>query len=610
MVCLVIIPIGELNHDVLVVWWNDFGINDLFIFCIAKTGIFLMLSLNAWLQIGCYLAIVLVCAKPLGWYMARIYQGQYPRYVRFLSSLESLIYRVCRIDPQQEMTWKQYAIAMLLLNGFGLIAVYAAQRLQYYLPGNPQHLLPPNIGLAFNTAISYVTNTNWQAYAGERTLSYGTQMVAMTSQNFLSAATGIAILLALIRGINGHKGQYLGNYWVDMVRSVLYILLPLACILALALVSQGVIQNLKPNQTVNGLQNMTQQVIPMGPVASQVAIKQLGSNGGGFFNANSAHPFENPTPLSNFLEMLAILLIPASLTFTFGRMVADRRQGRALLMVMVIVFIPAVMGEIWFEQQGHPAYQSLGVSGGNLEGKETRFGVINSALWTVATTATSNGSVNSMLDSYTPLGNLIPLWMMNLGETVFGGVGTGLYGMLLLVVITVFIGGLMIGRTPEYLGKKIAPFEMKMATLALLLMPVGVLLSTAAAAILPGPQQALGNPGAHGLTEMLYAMSSLMNNNGSALAGLQAGHPFYLILGGFLMLIGRYGVAIPILALSGSLLAKQKLPAGIGTLATHTPLFMILLLAVMLLLGALAFLPVLALGPIVEHLMQWGIYGS
>lgn len=591
--------------------WRSYSrIDYLFVFCITQTGIFLMLSLNAWFQIGSYLLIVLVCAKPLGWYMAQIYQGQYPGCVRFLRGFESLIYRLCRIDPQQEMTWQRYTFSVLLLNGCGLIAVYAAQRLQYYLPWNPQHFLAPHIGIAFNTAVSYVTNTNWQAYAGESTLSYGTQMSALTSQNFLSAATGIAILLALIRGISGHKGQYLGNYWVDMVRTVLYILLPLACVLALALVSQGVIQNLKPNRTVHDLQNMTQQVIPMGPVASQVAIKQLGSNGGGFFNANSAHPFENPTPVSNFLEMLAILLLPMALTFMFGRMVGDRRQGFALVGVMIILFLPAVVGEVWVEQQGNLVYQVLGIKGGNLEGKETRFGVVGSALWTVATTATSNGSVNSMLDSYTPLGGLIPLWMMNLGETVFGGVGSGLYGMLLLVVITVFIGGLMIGRTPEYLGKKIAPFEMKMAALALLLMPVGVLFSTAAAAILPGPQQALGNPGAHGLTEMLYAMSSMLNNNGSAMAGLQADHPFYLLLGGILMFLGRYGIIIPVLALSGSLLAKQKLPAGIGTLATHTPLFMLLLISVILLLGALAFLPVLALGPIVEYLLQWGMYGA
>ena len=363
-----------------------------------------MLSVNAWLQIGCYLGLVFACVKPLGWYMAQIYQGKYPRYVRFLSHIEMGLYRICCVNPQQEMSWKQYSYALLLLNGCGLIVVYAIQCLQNYLPANPQHFLAPDLLLAFNTAVSYVTNTNWQAYAGERTLSYGSQMVGLTSQNFLSAATGIAVLLAFTRGISGHKGQCLGNYWVDMVRTVLYILLPLSCILALGLVSQGVIQNLKPNQTIPTLQTMsqsmtTQQVLPMGPVASQVAIKQLGSNGGGFFSANSAHPFENPSPISNFLEMLAILLIPAALTYTFGYLVGDLRQGRALLLVMVILFLPAVYGEICVEQQVNPVYQALGIESGNMEGKETRFGIVNSALWTIATTATSNGSVNSMLDA-------------------------------------------------------------------------------------------------------------------------------------------------------------------------------------------------------------------
>ena len=468
-----------------------------------------MLSLNAWLQIGLYLLVILICVNPLGWYMAQIYQGQYPRYLRYFSQIEMLFYKLCCINPNQEMTWKQYTLAMLLFNGCGLIMVFVVQRLQYYLPWNPQHLPAPNLWLAFNTAVSFVTNTNWQAYAGETTLSYGTQMMAITSQNFLSAATGMALLLAIIRGICGQKTQFLGNYWVDMVRTVLYILLPMAIILALVLVSQGVIQNLKPNQVVYGLQNMSPQSIPMGPVASQIAIKQLGSNGGGFFSANSAHPFENPTPLTNWLEMLSILLIPAALTATYGYMTGDRKQGRMLLIVMMILFLPAVIGDVYVEQFGHPAFQALGISGGNLEGKETRFGIVNSALWTVATTASSNGSVNSMLDSYSPLGGLIPLIMMSLGETVFGGVGSGLYSMLVLVLVTVFIGGLMIGRSPEYFGKKIAPFEMKMASIAILIVPVGVLLSTAVVAILPESRAGLGNPGAHGLTEMLYAMSSI-----------------------------------------------------------------------------------------------------
>lgn len=567
-----------------------------------------MLPLNAWLQIGCYLAIVLICAKPLGWYITQIYQGQYPKYIRFLMPIENLIYRCARIDLQQEMTWKDYAYALILFNGLGLLTVFAIVCCQFYLPANPQHLTAPSILMAFNIAVSYVTNTNWQAYAGETTLSYGTQMLALTSQNFLSAASGMSIVLVFIRGIRSTQGQYLGNYWVDMVRTVLYILLPLASILALILVSQGVLQNLKPNQTVTF--QSTQQTIPMGPVASQIAIKQLGSNGGGFFSANSAHPFENPTPISNFLEMVAILLIPAALIYAFGSMIHDRRQSRVLLGVMLIFLIPAILGEVWFEQQEQTLYQVLGIDGGNWEGKETRFGIVNSALWTMLTTATSNGSVNSMLDSYTSLGGLLPLWMMNLGEIIFGGVGSGLYGMLLLVLITVFIGGLMIGRTPEYLGKKIATTEMKLAAFALLLMPLGVLSSSAAAALLSPSMQVLSNPGPHGLSEILYAMSSMMNNNGSAFAGLQAAHPFYLLLGAILMLIGRYGVAIPILALSGSLVSKQRLPATEGSLGTHTPAFTILLLAVILLLGALAFLPALALGPIVEHMLQQVTYVS
>ena len=568
-----------------------------------------MLVPNTWLQIGFYLMVVLLSAKPLGWYIAQIYQGQYPRYVRFLSVFELQIYRLTKVDPQQEMTWKQYACALIVFNIVGLLSVFAVLCLQYYLPWNPQHLHAPSIAMMFNIAVSYVTNTNWQAYAGESTLSYGAQMLALTSQNFLSAATGIGILLVMIRGIRSTKGQYLGNYWVDVVRTVLYILLPLACLLACSLVSQGVIQNWKTNQVISTLSS-TPQTIPMGPVASQIAIKQLGSNGGGFFNANSAHPFENPTPVTNFLEMLAILLIPAALTYTYGWMVNDRRQGQVLLWTMCLILIPAIIGEIILEQNNVTFLQQIGLSDCNWEGKETRFGIANSALWTIVTTATSNGSVNSMLDSYTALGGLLPLWLMDLGEIILGGVGTGLYSMLLVVIVTVFIGSLMIGRTPEYLGKKIGVSEMKLAVFALLLMPVGVLISSAVAVLLPSLLPTIKNPGAHGFTEILYAMSSMMNNNGSAFAGLRAEHPFYLILGSILMLIGRYGVAVPILALSGCLVAKQRLPASVGTLATHTPVFMILLVAVMILLGALAFLPALILGPIVEHLLQWEHYVS
>ena len=569
----------------------------------------MMSSLNPLLQIAFYLITILILAKPLGWYIAQIYLGHpLPYAVRWLQPVERIIHRICSIDKQNEMTWKQYLFALLLFNGLGILFVYVIQRLQIFLPLNPQHLASPSSSISLNTAISFVTNTNWQAYAGERTMSYLTQMLAFTSQNFLSAATGMALLAAFVRGLTGNKAQTLGNYWVDMIRGVLYILLPLAIVLALALVSQGVIQTLKSNQTIPVLEQTLKsssnyQDIPMGPVASQVAIKQLGSNGGGFFNVNAAHPFENPTPITNILELLAIMLIPVALVFTFGFMVKDPRQSRALLVVMFVLFLPSVYFGLLAEQQGNPALVTLGVVGGNMEGKEVRFGITDSVLWTVATTATSNGSVNSMLDSYMPVGGLIPLWLMNLGEVVFGGVGTGMYGMLLMVIISVFIGGLMVGRTPEYLGKKIQPFEMKMASIAVLLMPLVVLISTAVVVLLPAGRQAIGNPGMHGLTEVLYAMTSMMNNNGSALSGLDASQPLYVILGGFLMLMGRYWFAIPMLAISGSLVSKQIIPSSLGTLTTHTPLFVILLLGMIVLLGALSFVPVLALGPIAEQLM-------
>ncbi|PJD93947.1 MAG: potassium-transporting ATPase subunit KdpA [Legionella sp.] len=577
-----------------------------------------MISLNAALQILIYLAIIFSLIKPVGWYLAQVYGGKPTYFTQLLAPCERWVYRWCGINDQQGMDWKQYALALLLFNGLSVILVFIVQILQYYLPFNPQHLVAPNAWVAFNTAVSYVTNTDWQAYAGESTMSYLTQMLAFTGQNFLSAATGLAVLMALIRGLSVSKGSDLGNYWVDMVRGVLYVLLPLSGVLALVLVSQGVIQSLKPNQHIQSLQSIThhskgpsaQQVIPMGPVASQIAIKQLGSNGGGFFNANGAHPFENPTPLTNFLEMLAILLIPAALTYTFGVMINDKRQGRALLGVMVLLFIPCVYFGIVAEQQGNPALHALGIAGGNFEGKEARFGIAGSVLWTVATSATSNGSVNSMLDSYTPIGGFIPLWLMHLGEVVFGGVGCGLYGMLMMVITAVFIGGLMVGRAPEYLGKKIETFDIKMASIVVLLMPICVLLCTAVSVILPVGRDAVNNPGMHGLTEILYAITSMMNNNGSAFSGLHADDPFYLMLGSFLMLMGRYGYIIPILALSGSLVAKPKMPTSIGTLTTHTPAFMMLLMAVIGLLGALSFVPVLALGPIAEHVMFWSAYGS
>lgn len=580
------------------------------------------------LQIAGYLLTVLVFVKPLGWYMAQVYDGKPLIINRFLGPCERFVYRLCGIKPDQAMDWKHYLVAMLLFNIFGLLFVYVIQRMQVYLPFNPQHLDSPDALLAFNTAASFVTNTNWQSYSGETTMSYLTQMLALTSQNFLSAATGLSLLVAFIRGIVRHQSTDLGNFWVDMVRGTLYILMPLSLVFALLLVSQGVIQNLKPNQHVRLLQpihaiqtqanDITEQVIPMGPVASQIAIKQLGSNGGGFFNVNSAHPFENPTPLSNFLEMLAILLIPAATCYMFGRMISDRRQGWALFVAMCIIFIPFLLVSEVAEQQGNPVFTTMGIDqvaqyngfpGGNMEGKETRFGIVSSTLWSLATTATSNGSVNSMLDSYTPVGGLMPLWMMHLGEVVFGGVGCGLYSMLMMVILTVFIGGLMVGRTPEYLGKKIEPFEMKMASIAVLIMPLFVLLGTAFSIVMPIGRHALGNPEAHGLTEMLYAFTSMVNNNGSSFSGLSTNTPFYNLLGGLLMLVGRYWLAIPALAIAGSLVGKKVIPNSSGTLATHTPLFITLLVGVVILLGALSFLPVLALGPIVEHLMLWNHYG-
>ena len=574
------------------------------------------------IQIVFYLLILLLMVKPLGWYMAQVYKGVSTPLNRVGGPLERFLYRLCSIKTNQTMDWKQYLYAMLFFNLLGLLFVYFIQRFQFYLPLNPQKLSAPSSHLAFNNAASFVTNTDWQSYSGETTMSYLTQMLALTAQNFLSAATGMSLLVALTRGIAQHGSKNLGNFWVDTVRGVLYILLPLSLLFSLVLVSQGVIQNLKPNQKVSliehSITDSTEQVIPMGPVASQIAIKQLGTNGGGYFNANAAHPLENPTPLTNFLEMLAILLIPASLCYTFGLMVNDKRQGWAILAAMIIIFIPFLSVAVISEQAGNPAFTHLGIDqnatydghpGGNMEGKETRFGIVSSALWAVATTAASNGSTNSMLDSYTPIGGLIPLWMMHLGEVIFGGVGQGLYGMLMLVIITVFIAGLMVGRTPEYLGKKIEPFEMKMASIAVLIMPLIVLISTAVSAVTQAGVSSTSNSGPHGFTEIIYTFTSMGNNNGSAFAGLNANTPFYNLLGGIVMLIGRYWIAIPVLAIAGSLVRKKIIPKSSGTLETSTPLFIMLLVSVTIILGALSFLPALALGPIVEQLMLWGQYG-
>jgi K+-transporting ATPase ATPase A chain len=577
-----------------------------------------------------YIVIILLCAKPLGWYMARVYEGQACGLNRILQPIENFIYKISAVNAQQEMTWKTYLISMLVFNLLGLLFLYVLQRWQMHFPLNPENFPAVDPNLSFNTAISFITNTNWQAYSGETTLSYFTQMLGLTVQNFLSAATGMSLMVALFRGIARHETQALGNFWVDTVRGTLYILLPLSFILAIALVSQGVIQNFKAYETVSlieptqyqidsQIKTITQQTIPMGPVASQVAIKQLGTNGGGFFNTNSAHPFENPTPLSNFLEMLALILIPAALCYTFGMMVKDKRQGWSLLLVMVLFFLPFAGVAIFAEQQGNPEFARMGIqqnyqaglqSGGNMEGKEVRFGATTSALWAAATTASSNGSVNSMHDSFTPMGGFIPLWLMHLGEVIFGGVGSGLYGMLMLVIISVFVVGLMVGRTPEYLGKKIEPFEMKMASVAVLIMPLVVLLLTAIAVITSAGTSSTANPGAHGFTEILYAFTSLGNNNGSAFAGLNANTPFYNIAGGFVMLVARFWIAIPTLAIAGSLAQKKLIPASAGTLSTHTPLFITILMAVILILGALSFLPSLALGPIAEQLTQGASYGQ
>jgi len=573
-------------------------------------------------QLVLYVVVLLALAWPLGAYIARVFDGPATPLDRLLGPLERGIYRVCGVRPEEQMGWKRYALAMLAFQLFGLLAVYALQRLQGWLPLNPQGFAEVDPDSAFNTAASFATNTNWQGYVGEATMSYATQMLGLAVQNFVSAASGIAVLIALIRGLRGRAVEAVGNFWVDLVRSTLHVLLPLSFVLALLLVSQGVVQNFSAYQTVPLLDPttgadgaaVTEQVLPMGPAASQVAIKQLGTNGGGFFNANSAHPFENPTPLSNFLEVLAILQIAAALCVSFGRMVGDRRQGVALLAAMTAVFVALLLPCFAAEQVANPRLAALGIdqaasplqAGGNMEGKEVRFGIANSALWATATTAASNGSVNSMHDSYMPLGGLVPLFMMQLGEVIYGGVGSGLYGMLAFVLIAVFVAGLMVGRTPEYLGKKVEAFEMKMASLAILIPPALALLFTAVAATTDAGVASRLNGGAHGFSEILYAYSSMANNNGSAFAGLSADVPFYNLTGGIAMLVARYWLAVPILAIAGSFARKKVAPAGPGTLPTHTPLFVAWLVGVVLLVGVLAFVPVLALGPVVEHLILFG----
>ncbi len=545
-----------------------------------------------------YLLVLTAAAIPLGRYLARVYSGEATVTQRFIGRIERSIYRVVGIDPAEEMPWHRYAIAVITFSCLGLALSYALQRLQDILPANPDSLPPVDVAVAFNTAVSFVTNTNWQAYGGETTMSYATQMLALTVQNFVSAATGMAVLVALVRGFRARNATTIGNFWVDLTRSTLYVLLPLSLLLALALVFCGV------PQTLDGASHG----IATGPVASQVAIKQLGTNGGGFFNANSAHPFENPTPLANFLECLAILLLPAALCFTFGELVRNRKQGIALFAAMLAIFVPLLVAEVGAERTGNPRLAALGVdvTAGNMEGKEARFTTDEAALWAVATTAASNGAVNAMHDSFTPIGGLVPMLLMQLGEVVFGGVGSGLYGMLMFAVIAVFIAGLMVGRTPEYLEKKVEAFEVKMAALVILLPAMAVLGGTAIACATKAGTAPLGNAGAHGFSEILYAFSSTANNNGSAFAGLTASGSFYAIATALAMLVGRFGVIVPVLAIAGSMARKKLIPATSGTLPTDTPLFVVLLVGTVVLVGALTFIPALALGPIVEQLQLEG----
>ena len=593
------------------------------------------MSTGAWLQLAVFLALLLVLAWPLARYIDTVMAGRFALGRR----LEGPLFQLAGVRSDEETGWLRYALGLLVFNGLGVLAVYALQRWQAVLPLNPQGMAAVAPDSAFNTAISFVTNTNWQGYGGESTMSYLTQMLALTVQNFLSAATGLVVVIALVRGFSRHSAQSIGNVWADLTRATLWVLLPLSLVLAVVFAGQGVIQNLSPYTEVQTLEpvhyeapkldaagqpvldtkgapvtepvTQSTQTLGMGPVASQLAIKMLGTNGGGFFNANSAHPFENPSAASNLLQMLAIFLIPAALCLVFGRMVGDERQGWTILATMSLLFVVAVVAATSFEQQGNPLLASLGVdqtasalqAGGNMEGKETRFGIATSALFAVITTAASCGAVIAMHDSFTPLGGMVPMVLMQMGEVVFGGVGSGLYGMLVFAIMAVFIAGLMIGRTPEYLGKKIETHEMKLVAIAILVTPLLVLLGTAVAVMSEAGRAGLSNPGAHGFSQVLYALSSAANNNGSAFAGLSANTPFYNVLLAVAMWLGRFGVIVPVLAMAGSLAAKKRATATDGTLPTHGPLFVALLAGVVLLVGLLNYVPALALGPVVEHLV-------
>ena len=568
------------------------------------------MSIGSLVLLAVFVVTLLATVKPLGAMIARVYEGEPTWASRVLGPLERLAYRAIGVRADEETTWKQYALGMLLFNVLGLVVVYALQRLQGSLPLDPQRLPAVAPDLAFNTATSFATNTNWQSYAGETTLGYFVQMLGLTVQNFVSAASGMAVLVAVIRGFSRRESPTVGCFWVDLVRSTLYVLVPLSFVFAIFLVSQGVVQTFSPYATVTLLsptkdadgKAVTETLLALGPAASQIAIKDLGTNGGGFFNTNSAHPFENPTPLTNFVIMIAILVIPAALCFTFGKMVKDTRQGWALLAAMLLVFVPLACFCIAQEEAANPALAALGVSGGNMEGKEVRFGEETSTLYAAATTAASNGSVNAMHDSFSPLGGLVPMWLMQLGEIVFGGVGSGLYGMIMFAVIAVFVSGLMVGRTPEYLGKKIEVREMKMAALTVLVPAATVLVGTAIAVVTPAGVKGIANPGPHGFSEVLYAFSSAGNNNGSAFAGLSANSVFYNTALGIAMWVARFWIKVPVLALAGSLARKKLVPPSAGTLPTHQPLFVLMLVGVIAVVGALTFIPALALGPVVEHL--------
>jgi K+-transporting ATPase ATPase A chain len=572
---------------------------------------------NAVFQVGIFLAIVTALSVPLGLYMARVFAHEPTFLDPVLEPIERLIYRVCRVRPGSEMTWSEYAIAMLVFSMVGMLVLYAMQRLQAFLPLNPQNFAGVTPDLAFNTAASFTTNTNWQAYGGESTMSYFTQMAGLAFHNFVSAAAGIAIAIAVIRGFVRRSAKTLGNFWVDLTRAILWVLLPISIVFALVLVWQGVPDNFSPYvhaKTIEG----TEQVIAEGPVASQEIIKELGTNGGGFFNTNSAHPYEDPTPLAELVELVAIFAIGAGLTHTFGHMAGDRRQGWALFGVMATMFLMGVAPSIWSEQRGNPQFAAMGLhegasagqSGGNMEGKETRFGNIDSALWATVTTDTSCGAVNAMHDSFTPLGGLVPLVNIQIGEIIFGGVGSGLYGMLVMAVLSVFIAGLMVGRTPEYLGKKIEGREMKLAMLFILIFPAVILLPAAIAIVTKPGLAGITNPGPHGFSQILYAYSEASANNGSAFGGLNANTFFYNTTLAFVMLFGRFMMKIPVLALAGSLAGKRAAPPSAGTFPTNGAIFVVLLIGVILIVAALTFFPADALGPIVEHLamMQGKLY--